>query len=67
MSELDNIITCAVNYASERNHEYVTLEHLMLCCLEDDDVLEVLAVIKEQTDVELAKADLINYLADESV
>lgn len=67
MSELDNIIKCAVNYASERNHEYVTLEHLMLCCLEDDDVLEVLAVIKEQTDVELAKADLINYLADESV
>ena len=39
---LDNIITCAVNYASERNHEYVTLEHLMLCCLEDEDVISVL-------------------------
>ena len=67
MSQLDNIITCAVNYASERNHEYVTLEHLMLCCLEDEDVLKVLTELKEQTDVELAKEDLINYLADEAV
>ena len=48
MSQLDNIITCAVNYASERNHEYVTLEHLMLCCLEDDDVIQVLDEIDDQ-------------------
>jgi ATP-dependent Clp protease ATP-binding subunit ClpA len=67
MSQLDNIITCAVNYASERNHEYVTLEHLMLCCLEDDDVIQVLDQIDDQHDCDLAKADLINYLADDTV
>jgi ATP-dependent Clp protease ATP-binding subunit ClpA len=67
MSQLDNIITCAVNYASERNHEYVTLEHLMLCCLEDDDVLDVLHEIDDQLDMELAKSDLVNYLADDGV
>ena len=67
MSQLDNIITCAVNYASERNHEYVTLEHLMLCCLEDEDVLQVLDEIDDQHDCDLAKADLINYLADDTV
>tara|TARA_B110000503_G_scaffold24486_2_gene38745 strand:+ start:745 stop:2928 length:2184 start_codon:yes stop_codon:yes gene_type:complete len=67
MSQLDNIITCAVNYASERNHEYVTLEHLMLCCLEDDDVIQVLDEIDDQHDCDLAKADLINYLADDTV
>ena len=64
---LDNIITCAVNYASERNHEYVTLEHLMLCCLEDEDVLNVLDQIEDQHESDLAKTDLINYLADDEV
>ena len=64
---LDNIITCAVNYASERNHEYVTLEHLMLCCLEDEDVLNVLEQIEDQHESDLAKTDLINYLADDTV
>jgi len=67
MSQLDNIITCAVNYASERNHEYVTLEHLMLCCLEDEDVLQVLDEIDDQLDMELAKTDLVNYLADDAI
>ena len=67
MSQLDNIITCAVNYASERNHEYVTLEHLMLCCLEDEDVLQVLDEIDDQHECDLAKADLVNYLADDTV
>ena len=64
MSQLDNIITCAVNYASERNHEYVTLEHLMLCCLEDEAIIELLENF--DCDRELAHKDLVNYLSDES-
>ena len=63
MSQLDNVITCAVNYASEKNHEYVTLEHLMLCCLEDETVLELLNNF--ECDVELARQDLKNYLEDD--
>ena len=39
MSQLDNVITCAVNYASDKNHEYVTLEHLMLCFLEEEAII----------------------------
>ena len=64
MSQLDNIITCAVNYASERNHEYVTLEHLMLCCLEDEAIIELLENF--DCDRDLAHKDLVNYLSDES-
>ena len=65
MSEnnIDNVISCAVNYASDNQHEYVTLEHLTLCLLEDSNVLEVLGVI--DCDWETAKADLENYLKDE--
>ena len=55
MSQLDNVITCAVNYASQKNHEYVTLEHLMLCCLEDETVLELLNNF--ECDVELARQE----------
>ena len=64
---LDNIITCAVNYASERNHEYVTLEHLMLCCLEDEDVISVLDEIDDQHEADHARNDLVNYLSDDTV
>ena len=39
----------------------------MLCCLEDDDVIQVLDQIDDQHDCDLAKADLINYLADDTV
>ena len=63
MSQLDNVITCAVNYASEKNHEYVTLEHLMLCCLEEEAIIELLDNF--DCDVELTRQDLKNYLEDD--
>ncbi len=64
MSEnIDNVIGCAVTYASDNSHEYVTLEHLALCLLEDDDVVDVLVNI--DCDWESAKTDLENYLQDE--
>ncbi len=64
MSQLDNVITCAVNYASEKNHEYVTLEHLMLCCLEEEAIIELLDNF--DCDVELTRQDLKNYLEDDA-
>ena len=62
-SNIDNVISCAVNYASDNNHEYVTLEHLTLCLLEDSAVIEVLNDV--DCEWETAKADLENYLKDE--
>jgi len=62
MSELDNLITCALQLAKDRKHEYVTLEHLAVCCLQNDSVLELLTQI--DCDHALAKEDLLNYLDD---
>jgi ATP-dependent Clp protease ATP-binding subunit ClpA len=59
---IDTVIGCAVTYASDKSHEYVTLEHLTFCLLEDEDVVEVLAQV--ECDWELAKDDLGNYLND---
>jgi ATP-dependent Clp protease ATP-binding subunit ClpA len=64
MSQLDNVITCAVNYASDKNHEYVTLEHLMLCCLEEEAIIELLDGF--ECDIELTRQDLTNYLDDDN-
>jgi ATP-dependent Clp protease ATP-binding subunit ClpA len=61
-NEIDNIITGAINLASEQKHEYVTLEHLMYCLLEDEDVVDVLETI--ECDWPTAKEDLKNYLQD---
>ena len=62
-SNIDNVISCAVNYASDNHHEYVTLEHLTLCLLEDDNITNVLDEI--DCDWETALSDLENYLQDE--
>ena len=60
MSNVDNVIECAVNYATDNKHEYVTLEHLVYCLLEDSDVTDILQLV--ECDWETAKADLHEYL-----
>jgi ATP-dependent Clp protease ATP-binding subunit ClpA len=62
MSNVDNVIECAVNYATDNKHEYVTLEHLVYCLLEDTDVTDTLQQI--ECDWEVAKSDLHEYLND---
>lgn len=62
MSDIDTIISDAVQKATENKHEYVTLEHLMFALLEHDAVVEVLDKI--DCDYITAKDDLIDYLAD---
>ena len=59
---IDNVIGCAVTYASDNSHEYVTLEHLTFCLLEDDEVTDILSAI--DCDWEVAKDDLEDYLKD---
>ena len=39
---IDNIIDNAVKFATDKSHEYVTLEHIMMCLLEDKSILDVL-------------------------
>jgi|TARA_B110000977_G_scaffold195957_2_gene275416 ATP-dependent Clp protease ATP-binding subunit ClpA len=62
MSDIDTIISDAVQKATENKHEYVTLEHLMYSLLEHDAVVEVLDKI--DCDYITAKDDLIDYLVD---
>jgi ATP-dependent Clp protease ATP-binding subunit ClpA len=57
---LEKTIGRAIDFASERRHEFVTLEHLLLALAEDSDAVEVLRAC----DVDLGKLreDLCNYL-----
>ena len=62
MSNVDNVIECAIEYAENRQHEYVTVEHLMLCLLENEEIIEIVDNIT--SDREVAINDLKNYLDD---
>jgi len=41
-TSLELALTRALTYASDENHEFATLEHLLLALLDDDDVVAVL-------------------------
>lgn len=59
---IDNIIQNAVTFAKDKGHEYVTLEHIMFCLLEDEDISEL---IKElSVDLNNIVEDLNHYLED---
>ena len=62
MDGVDNIIECAIDYAEERQHEYVTIEHLMICLLEHPEIADIVDNITG--DREVAISDLRNYLDD---
>ena len=59
---IDNIIQNAVTFAKDKGHEYVTLEHIMFCLLEDDDISEL---VKElSVDLNNIVEDINHYLED---
>ncbi|MEO0817346.1 MAG: ATP-dependent Clp protease ATP-binding subunit ClpA [Pseudomonadota bacterium] len=60
---LETALENALTFASERDHEYATLEHLLLALVEDEDAAEVMAACK----VDLGKLgeDLTHYLDSE--
>ncbi len=59
---IDNIIQNAVTFAKDKGHEYVTLEHIMFCLLENEDIAEL---VKElSVDLNNIVEDLNHYLDD---
>ncbi len=62
MSEdrIESLLERASEMASERNHEYITLEHLLLSLLQDPQVIKILKDVK--ADVELLQADIITHI-----
>ena len=61
--DLEKSLHRALGYASDRNHEYATLEHLLFALLEDQDAISVLKACGVEID-KLAK-DVKRYLDDE--
>jgi len=59
---IDNIIQNAVNFAKDKNHEYVTLEHIMFCLLEHEDIAGLIKELK--VDINNIVEDLNHYLDD---
>ena len=57
------IIRNALELASGEGHEYVTLEHLTLCLLDDDQIKHVADQLEVELDV--IKKDIQNYLSDQ--
>ena len=57
---LERALERALHLASERKHEYATLEHLLLALTEDEDAAEVMTACK--LDIEKLRRDLANYL-----
>ncbi|MEM7767049.1 MAG: ATP-dependent Clp protease ATP-binding subunit ClpA [Pseudomonadota bacterium] len=60
---LEQALERALTYAADRDHEYATLEHLLLALIEDDDAAEVMTACK--VDMDRLGADLTGYLDDE--
>ena len=59
---IDNIIQNAVTFAKDKGHEYVTLEHIMFCLLEHEDISGLIKELK--VDLNNIVEDLNQYLED---
>ncbi len=60
---LETALEKALTLASEREHEYATLEHLLLALTEDEHAKEVMGACK--VDLELLTSELIRYIDEE--
>ncbi|MEL6103655.1 MAG: ATP-dependent Clp protease ATP-binding subunit ClpA [Pseudomonadota bacterium] len=60
---LEQALERALTFAADRDHEYATLEHLLLALIEDDEASEVMTACK--VDLDRLGADLAGYLDDE--
>jgi ATP-dependent Clp protease ATP-binding subunit ClpA len=57
---IESLLERAAELASDRNHEYITLEHLLLSLLQEPLIGKILAEVK--TDVTALKIDIVNHL-----
>ncbi len=62
-NSLEKSLHRALALASERHHEYATLEHLLLALTEDNDAIAVLKACV--VDVDMLRQDLGSYLDDD--
>ena len=60
---LEKSLHRALSFATERGHEYATLEHLVLALTDDQDAVAVLRACG--IDMEKLQGDLIEYLDNE--
>ncbi len=60
--ELEHTLSQAFNYARQRAHEFLTVEHLLLALLENAQALAVLNAC--EVDIAALKQDLTDFLAD---
>ena len=59
-SSLEESLHRALEFANERNHEYATLEHLLLSLIEDRDAAAVMRACN--VDLDLLRGKLIDYI-----
>jgi ATP-dependent Clp protease ATP-binding subunit ClpA len=60
---LEHTLRRALSFANEHRHEYVTLEHLLLSLIDDDDAAAVMHACK--VDLDKLRANLDSYLETE--
>jgi ATP-dependent Clp protease ATP-binding subunit ClpA len=60
---LEQTLRRALSLANEHRHEYVTLEHLLLSLIDDDDAAQVMTACK--VDLDKLRQSLDSYLEDE--
>ena len=59
---VEQLVKNAVDYAQRLEHEYVSLEHITLCLLDDKEINAIAATLS--VDVDRLRSDLSNYLMD---
>jgi ATP-dependent Clp protease ATP-binding subunit ClpA len=60
---LENSLQQALTYASERRHEYATLEHLLLALIDDVDAAAVMRACN--VDLDALRKNVLNYIETE--
>jgi ATP-dependent Clp protease ATP-binding subunit ClpA len=60
---LENTLRRALSFANDHRHEYVTLEHLLLSLIDDDDAAQVMSACK--VDLDKLRFNLDAYLENE--
>ena len=60
---LENALEQALTAAGERDHEYATLEHLLLALTDDEDAIAVMTACK--VDIPALKAALVEYIDED--
>lgn len=63
--KVEKMVERAVNFATDNNHEYLTLEHVLLSMLYDKEVADLILSVGGQP--AKIKVDLIQYLSDPSL